>query len=508
MIDVAGIREFLSGERQRARVLIVDDEPAICAALAMAMDDCGLQSVTAGSAEEALEYLENESFQLLVSDKNLPQMSGLDLFARSIEIAPELAMVMMTGYASIDTVKEAISIGAIDYIAKPFDDVFAVATKLAKIVERRIHLATYEQIAGALLAEVRQQGDNSELSRLIGPKLGHFKVLLAKAPDIIVFDEEKAGRAMAAAFKVAGLDALTGTNPQQVLQHLAENPTISIAVVALDQPSSMELLEAINEKRFINVVLSSTAPELRTTLSAIALGASDLYLRDIEEPATLAARLRHTIASVQREQLFTQLFATLHVYSDLVDDDLIDLIAELAPDCSAFGRDESESESESESETGDASALLQELSPKENTITAVPRILIVDDEPTIRKAISMMLEEREWNVTTAENGVSAVHAATQEPFDVLILDKNLPDISGVEVLKRIREHDTHVRAIMLTGYANVESAVEMATLGVDAFYEKPLHDIYELGREVAASLQNKKRAEELAADARSQSECV
>ena len=358
MIDVAAIREFLRKEKERARVLVVDDEPAICEALDMALDDFGLQSVTAGTAEEALEYIKKESFQLLVSDKNLPKMSGLELFSHSLELAPDLAMVMMTGYASIETVKEAISIGAIDYIAKPFDDVFVVAAKLARIVEQRIHLATYEQIAGALLAEVRNQGDDGELARLIGPKLGQFKALLAKDPDIIIFDNKKAGQGMSAAFAEVGLNALAATNPQQVLNLLAEYPTISVGVVALDQPSSMELLKAIHEERFVNVVLSCTAPELRTTLAAIALGANDLYVRDVEGTRTFAARLQHTVAVVQREQLFIQLFATLHTHSDLVDDDLIDLIGVLAPDCSTFASEEEASD------MGDAVVLLEELSRK------------------------------------------------------------------------------------------------------------------------------------------------
>jgi DNA-binding response OmpR family regulator len=127
-------------------------------------------------------------------------------------------------------------------------------------------------------------------------------------------------------------------------------------------------------------------------------------------------------------------------------------------------------------------------------MSQAPKILVVEDEETIRLAVEMMLEERDWQVLGVETGLEAVKAATETPFDVVILDKNLPDISGVEVLQRIRDVDTKVRAIMLTGYANVESAVEMATLGVDAFLEKPLQDIYELGDAVARSLQSKQRA--------------
>lgn len=360
MLDVSAIRDFLRQNREGTRVLVVDDEPAICAALSMALEDHDLESVTAETAEAACDLLEAESFQLLVSDKNLPLMSGLDLFERSVELAPDMPMVMMTGYASIDSVQQAISIGAIDYIAKPFDDIFVVAAKLAKIVESRQNLATFEQIAGGLLAQIREQGANSQLSRLIGHKLGKFKEQLSHSPDVIVFETEEVCAEISAAFDRIGLEALTATTAQDVLALLAENPTVSVGVLALDNPMSTALLEALNAERHVNVVMSCTAPDLRKTLAAIAMGASDLYLRDVEDADTLAARLQHTIATVQRQQLFTMLFATLHQHSDFVGNELVDLVLELAPDAARMGLTRSD-----EGEGGaDASAVLEELSPQ------------------------------------------------------------------------------------------------------------------------------------------------
>jgi DNA-binding NtrC family response regulator len=360
MLDVSAIREFLRQKREGARVLIVDDESAICDAVAMALEEHDLPSVSVETAEAACDLLQTESFDLLVSDKNLPMMSGLDLFARSVELAPDMPMVMMTGYASLDSVQEAISIGAIDYIAKPFDDIFVVAAKLAKIVERRQNLATYEQIAGALLAQIRETGSDSQLSRLIGHKLGKFKQTLATSPDVIIFEGEEVCAEIAAAFESVGLRALSASTAQDVLQLLAENPTVSVGVLALDNPMSTALLEALHAERHVNVVMSCTAPDLRKTLAAIAMGATDLYLRDVEDPDTLAARLQHTIQVVQREQLFTMLFATLHLHSDFIGNELVDLINELVPDAARSGLTRTE-ESEGSS---DASSVLQELSPQ------------------------------------------------------------------------------------------------------------------------------------------------
>jgi DNA-binding response OmpR family regulator len=124
-----------------------------------------------------------------------------------------------------------------------------------------------------------------------------------------------------------------------------------------------------------------------------------------------------------------------------------------------------------------------------------PKILVVDDEETIQFAIETALEDRGWEITTVGTGAEAIAAAAKAPFDVLILDKNLPDITGVEVLKTIRTHDRSARAIMLTGYASVESAVEMSVLGIDAYLEKPLKHIYHIATVVESSLTLKQQAD-------------
>lgn len=128
-------------------------------------------------------------------------------------------------------------------------------------------------------------------------------------------------------------------------------------------------------------------------------------------------------------------------------------------------------------------------------MSKIPRILVVDDEETIRLAIETALEDTGWDITGVGTGAEAVAAAAQAPFDVMILDKNLPDTTGVEVLKTIREHDNDSRVIMLTGYANIESAVEMAMLGIDTYLEKPLKDIFQIAKIVGTALTKKKLAD-------------
>ena len=105
-----------------ARVLIVDDDPDIREVVAAMLEAVGLIVVAAGSAEEALERVHVEAFDLLVLDWNLPKMTGLDL-CRLLRKEPEhasLPVLFLTANASSQDMVEAFACGGDDYVVKPF----------------------------------------------------------------------------------------------------------------------------------------------------------------------------------------------------------------------------------------------------------------------------------------------------------------------------------------------------------------------------------------------------
>jgi putative nucleotidyltransferase with HDIG domain len=105
---------------QRARVLIVDDEPDIREMLCDLLGydyDCA----SAPSAEDALTQLRERKFQLVVSDITMGGMSGLQMIPHVLEIAPDTVVVMISGMQTIESAIEALRLGAFDYIMKPFD---------------------------------------------------------------------------------------------------------------------------------------------------------------------------------------------------------------------------------------------------------------------------------------------------------------------------------------------------------------------------------------------------
>jgi len=119
-------------------VLVVDDEPVVldvCSRLLAREPDLVVTQAT--SAEEALPLLESQRIDILITDKNLPQMSGIELISEARRLQPTLEAMMITGYASSESVIAAFAAGASDYILKPFDDLRVLRAKVRAALERR-----------------------------------------------------------------------------------------------------------------------------------------------------------------------------------------------------------------------------------------------------------------------------------------------------------------------------------------------------------------------------------
>lgn len=102
-------------------ILIVDDELIVRESLGNWLKEEGYNVDTCDNGHEALEKLKQRSCDLLVADFKMPGMDGIQLLEKSKEIDPELQVLIMTAYASIDTAVQAMKKGAFDYIVKPFD---------------------------------------------------------------------------------------------------------------------------------------------------------------------------------------------------------------------------------------------------------------------------------------------------------------------------------------------------------------------------------------------------
>jgi two-component system, NtrC family, response regulator PilR len=119
-----------------------------------------------------------------------------------------------------------------------------------------------------------------------------------------------------------------------------------------------------------------------------------------------------------------------------------------------------------------------------------PRILVVDDERSMRELLAIVLRREGYEVVLAENGRSAVESLAQQPVDLLISDIKMPDMSGVEVLKAAKKIDQDILGIMITAFASTETAVEAMRLGACDYLSKPF-DIDLLKMKVREKIENR-----------------
>jgi len=103
------------------RILVVDDEPKLCDLLVSALQSDELQVLTAANGVAALQVLEQESVELIISDSRMPGMDGTALLAEVKVRYPLLPVIVMTAYSTVKNAVQAMRNGAYDYIAKPFD---------------------------------------------------------------------------------------------------------------------------------------------------------------------------------------------------------------------------------------------------------------------------------------------------------------------------------------------------------------------------------------------------
>ncbi len=102
------------------------------------------------------------------------------------------------------------------------------------------------------------------------------------------------------------------------------------------------------------------------------------------------------------------------------------------------------------------------------------KILVIDDEKSIRNALLEILEYEKFEVELAENGPEGLEKFSANNFDVVLCDIKMPEMDGIEVLDKIFETGKDVQVIMISGHGNVENAVEAIKKGAYDFIEKPL----------------------------------
>jgi DNA-binding NtrC family response regulator len=131
-------------------VLLVDDEKSILDVLSLGFKKAGLSVMTAATAEDAIVLLEVHKFAAVVTDKNLPGKSGLELLKLINLNYPHCARLLITGFVSTESVLEAMRQGADDYLLKPFESIMLVVERVKQAIKHRTTQLERETLALAL----------------------------------------------------------------------------------------------------------------------------------------------------------------------------------------------------------------------------------------------------------------------------------------------------------------------------------------------------------------------
>ncbi|GEM_PF-1473794 len=175
------------------KILVVDDEPHIVQLCVQILTELGYRVQGTSNESEALTLLEAEAFDLLVTDVRMPHLDGLALLRRGLELDPNLAAIVITGYASLEGAIEALHAGARGFVLKPFSFEELAATVKEALYRRQKELERLRMQAQLPILEIGQTlmttGDVESLARrLLGVVVRQMKVDRAA---LLLLDRER-----------------------------------------------------------------------------------------------------------------------------------------------------------------------------------------------------------------------------------------------------------------------------------------------------------------------------
>lgn len=120
------------------------------------------------------------------------------------------------------------------------------------------------------------------------------------------------------------------------------------------------------------------------------------------------------------------------------------------------------------------------------------KVLICDDELGPRESLRMILKDK-YQLVFAEDGQQALNKLTEEKVDLVLIDINMPRLSGIEALKRIKEIDNQIEVLVITGYGSLETAIQAMKYGAYDYITKPF-DMNEILKMVEKGLEKRRGA--------------
>ncbi len=308
------------------RVLVVDDDADVGRFLTHALKRQGFTVKTAGSVAEAWPMIVAESFDLLLVDKTMPDESGLVLLKRLQDSEYSIPSVMITGDATVETIDEALHLGAEDYIIKPFISASHLVARLRSVLDRRTSELLFDVLLGDLSKAVLSgTGQSMEFTRL-SQSLLDLKLKLGKRPACAVVDDDVARREERRDAIYDGGVIAIGVSPSDVPEMFAREKEPMVAVVPLDSIDGLKRIADLHKAYpSLTILACANQAAVATALAAMEAGAADFVLLHEEGISAAVQRIDRLVRQSRRHHLYLELVGMLYraaceVHPDLAAD--------------------------------------------------------------------------------------------------------------------------------------------------------------------------------------------
>ncbi len=331
---------------KRYKILAVDDDYASRLLLKKVLEHDGYQVTICSDGIEAIEILDKQAFDVVVTDLIMESIGGIELLEKIKKTNPEIAVILLTGHASIETAIQAVRLGASDYLIKPLN-----------LEELRIRL--------------RRTIERVELERRL----------------------------------------------KEAERQLTYNATIATANHEINQPLT---------------VIISAIEMIRLELHKLGINNQRItnYLELLNKSSTRIADILRRLRSISSPRI-----QEFPLGMKMVD-----------------------------------------LGPSEPVVNVESKyVLVIEDEENIRKIIRSVLESAKFKVILAETAREGIdlYRADRQLIEVVILDFNLPDANGLQVLQRLQQIHPSVKVVLTSGFNVDESIQEALHRGAIHFIRKP-----------------------------------
>lgn len=412
--------ESVQGETRlySGKLLVVDDDVSMLNYLEEVLKHQGFEVYLTSNPDEALEYLNNGDIDLALVDVVMPEKSGLDIYQEILKINSRIPIIFMTGLNSRDVRLEAFNKGAEFYLQKPVDPEALIARISGLINKKKM---------------TDNQHNRDELTQAYTRK--QF---------VRSFDQER---------------------------HRFDENEIPFSVAFMD----LDYFKTINDTQghlFGDQILISFVESIRNKL----IDGAEVFRFGGDEFLILFPGM----TGEQAKRLIEDIRADINSRPLLLKDGSEKMTIRFSAGVAEFNKQVS-SKTQLLEKADQALYIAKEKGKNQTVLQGeseeVPKnhILVVDDETLLANIIKTRLGYLGYIVDHAKDGQEALFKLSHHTYDLVLLDIMLPKVTGIEVLKNMKDRKLNDRSkvMMISGKHSEASVMECLRLGADDFFEKP-----------------------------------